>query len=235
MAIWLLAILPFIAAGLVYQQLPDMSVPTHGNIKFEVDGWGSKWQIFDGPIGSLLVAIIWSIALPIVERNLKRRGEEAKDTLLSFALGGTAIELAIAIISGLVIYQTWSSAHQHTALNIDTQRLLFLAMGLIFIVLGNIMPKAKPNGVTGLRVPGAYVSRESWRHCQRAGGYAILAIGLLAVVVAITTSGTRLLTIWGSGAAAAIIVLLLYSVYAGRKYAGLGGPVKDGRGHFIEE
>ncbi|RBP98971.1 SdpI family protein [Bifidobacterium xylocopae] len=111
------------------------------------------------------------------------------------------------------------------ASSLDASRLLCGLMGLCFIVLGNFMPRVKPNHVFGTRLPGDYVSRGSWRRVQRAGGWSFIALCALTLLAALTIDGVRVLAALMAGLLLTGFFLVPYSAYGGRKYADMGGPI----------
>ncbi|HEY8357888.1 MAG TPA: SdpI family protein [Ramlibacter sp.] len=59
-------------------------------------------------------------------------------------------------------------------------RMICIAIGVMLVLLGNIMPKMQPNGLVGIRLPwlGDAVV---WQKTQRLGGVLFLAGGLMLI------------------------------------------------------
>ena len=94
-------------------------------------------------------------------------------------------------------------------------KVMGIGVGLLYIVLGNIMPKAKPNNLVGVRTIWSYVSEEAWQKSQRAGGIAFAAAGVACIVLTLLLHGFVIFwVIMGTTAAAAIA-----SVYLSWKYS----------------
>ena len=55
-------------------------------------------------------------------------------------------------------------------------------MGILFAVLGNIMPKMKMNGLMGLRTTWSMKNDEVWARCQRMGG-TVMFFGGAAIIL----------------------------------------------------
>ena len=68
-------------------------------------------------------------------------------------------------------------------------RLPFIFIGILFIVLGNIMPKTRRNGFIGFRTSWSMYNDETWRMTHRFGGYALVAAGILTVIAAAALPG----------------------------------------------
>ena len=61
--------------------------------------------------------------------------------------------------------------------------------GIMFIVLGNFMTKAKRNAVVGLRTVWSMHNDDTWRKSNRFGAICIIVTGLLTIITTIYTSG----------------------------------------------
>ena len=72
-------------------------------------------------------------------------------------------------------------------------------VGVLFIILGNLLPRFHSNFFLGIRTPWTLSSETVWRKTHRVGGYAMVVVGLLMVVAAIIRSPQVLITM---GAAA---------------------------------
>ena len=84
---------------------------------------------------------------------------------------------------------------------VHMDRLLFAAMGLLFVVLGNFMGKVTKNFFVGIRTPWTLASDEVWLRTHRLGGKlfvvagigllvcALLGVGFIAMMVALAVAG----------------------------------------------
>jgi uncharacterized membrane protein len=66
----------------------------------------------------------------------------------------------------------------------DFASLLGLGLGLLFILLGNVLTRVRPNWIFGIRTPWTLSSDRSWRETHRVGGYAMVVTGILGVLAA---------------------------------------------------
>ncbi len=67
-------------------------------------------------------------------------------------------------------------------------QLLNLAMGALFIILGNYLPRVKSNSVFGIRTPWTLRNELVWKSTHRFGGYALVAAGILSFIFAFFSS-----------------------------------------------
>jgi uncharacterized membrane protein len=57
-----------------------------------------------------------------------------------------------------------------------------LVFGGLFVALGAVMGKVRPNWFVGIRTPWTLSSKESWVKTHRVGGWIFLLVGLVFVV-----------------------------------------------------
>ena len=221
---WLPGMIMLGVTRIVVNRLPNKKVPLHWNAKNQVDRWGSPQELVWMPCLCLIIALIWTIMMFVLRAYLIKRGDEAGHTLTVFLLGGLCMQIVFAVIDMFSI----ADADPHwdwwpTDFGID--KVAMLLTSLTLIVIGNLAPKIRPNGISGFRVPGAYASCEAWRRCQQFGGVVFMILGVVMILAALAYSGARLY--WTCGTALAIVLVLIftYGSYVGRKYAGQGGPV----------
>ena len=72
---------------------------------------------------------------------------------------------------------------------IDIAKVSCILCGIMFIVLGNFMTKAKRNAVVGLRTVWSMHSDDTWRKSNRFGAICIIVTGFLTIITTIYTSG----------------------------------------------
>lgn len=87
---------------------------------------------------------------------------------------------------------------------------LYVLVGLMFIALGNVMPKSRPGFFVGIRTPWTITDTDNWVATHRLGGKLFMLAGLIVVVTALLPlpDAVRLavLLVATLGAAAAPIV-----------------------------
>ncbi|MBH9979548.1 MULTISPECIES: SdpI family protein [Bifidobacterium] len=221
---WLPGMIMLGVTRIVVNRLPNKKVPLHWNAKNQVDRWGSPQELVWMPCICLIIALIWTIMMFVLRAYLIKRGDEAGHTLTVFLLGGLYMQIVFAVIDTFSI----AAADPHlnwwpTDFGID--KVVILLTGLALIVIGNFAPKIRPNGISGFRVPGAYSSREAWRRCQQFGGVLFMILGVVMILSALAYSGVRFYWICGTALAIVLVLIFAYGSYAGRKYAGQGGPI----------
>jgi len=193
-----------IASVVVYPRLPDR-VPTHWNMHGQVDGYGPKWMTT-----LLLPAVlvgIWGLMrlLPKIDpwRDNYAKMQDTYDVVVNAAL--TVIALAhFAVIAATL------------GMPIDAERVMPVGAGVLLIVIGNVLPRARPNFWFGIRTPWTLTNERVWERTHRVGGYLLVGAGILVV-------GSAFLPIDIAVPAAAVmavgaaLITVVYSYYAWRQ------------------
>ena len=192
-------------AAAVYGRLPER-IPTHFGLSGEPDGWTAR---FPGAFLMPLIATGVYLLLLVLRRIDPRRAhyDRFDETWWVFLNLIALIMTALHVLSlGFAI--GWPIA---------MDRAVTLTLGLLFVGLGNWMPRLKSNWWMGIRTPWTLESEEVWRETHRVGGWAFVAAGLLVVVAALLLDpGPRA---WATGIAfgTAVVIPLVYSYVAYRR------------------
>jgi len=177
----------------------DAKIPSHWNIRGEIDGYTSKWTailLFPG-INILMLMIM--LILPIISVRYRETPERFSRMVPQIA------NIVIFFFAIIHIYTLLLGAELVSA----TGSFIFYALGLMFILLGNILPKMPSSFFIGIRTPWTLSSDYVWRKTHKVGGICFVLSGLFMIFVP---------AIWGNNATAMIIMsilfmaLLLYSV-----------------------
>jgi uncharacterized membrane protein len=94
--------------------------------------------------------------------------------------GAYLVIRTVALVFFVVVYVAtvlWARG-----INVDFILVISLAMGLLFMVLGNYMGKIRPNWFVGIRTPWTLSSEESWNKTHRLGGKLFVVIGLIIAI-----------------------------------------------------
>ena len=197
---FLLVVGAFAAVGLKYPGLPD-PMPSHWNMAGQVDGWMPKfWGAFLVPIA---MAAMWLVFL--VLPRISPRGFEMEPFLRAWGVLKVTI-LALMLFIGVLVLRAATSrgALSHSA--------VFCALGVLFVVIGNVLGKVTRNFFVGIRTPWTLASEEVWYRTHRLAGKLFVAAGLFVAA----TSFLRL-SVWpfmiSIGLAALVPVVYSYVIY----------------------
>lgn len=169
--------LGFIVVGLAlavslwgWLRLPA-SVPTHWNVRGQVDGYSPRWvAALVLPAGLLALRLVFS-ALPRLD-PLRRNYPDFIDT---YWLIVNAILLFMLAFHVVVILNGIGDP-------INLARLVPIGLGLLLVVFGNVLTRVRPNWFMGIRTPWTLSSEAVWRKTHRLGGWTMVAAGLLMML-----------------------------------------------------
>ncbi len=162
-------LLPLLFGVLMWNRLPDQ-LASHWGAGGGVDGMaGRAFVIVFIPL--ILLTFHW-LCLLISAAEFKKRGQNGKALGMVFW-----IIPAVSLFSGGIVYST------AFGLELNLIRLELAFAGLLFLGLGNYLPKVAQNGVLGVRVPWTLGSEENWRRTHRFCGRLWVAGGLLLLLI----------------------------------------------------
>ncbi len=164
--------------------LPDM-VPVHYNFAGEVDRMGSKYEMLISPA----IAILFCSVFLLVARFSK----DTKDGRLQRKIFAVTGIFELALFFGMGFWFLYLAGRADpSAPAVDAGVLLKgcgMFLGLMLIILGNFMPKARRNAFYGLRVLWTMDSEAVWQRSQRFSGIAAVAAGILTVALSLVLPG----------------------------------------------
>ena len=96
--------------------------------------------------------------------------------------------------------------------DLEISRLVLIGTGLLFVVIGNYLPKVRPNYLMGIRTPWTLASDLSWTRTHRLGGRLFVIEGLVLAVLGLLDVGPELLAVTIIGAI--VVLLVVVSAYS---------------------
>ncbi|MBR4935434.1 MAG: SdpI family protein [Anaerotignum sp.] len=168
----LLMIAPVLMVLAVYGKLPDV-VPVHWGINGEVDRYGSKMELFIIAGMNIFLGIFMPLVAKVDPKKKNYdRFQETYEWMIIWTL------LFMTVVTGVILVETLKPG----TLNIG--KVICSMVGIMFIVLGNMMPKIKSNFFTGVKTPWALSSDAVWNKTQRLGGKTLVLGGVLILISA---------------------------------------------------
>lgn len=177
----LIMLIPMAVGLLLWNKLPD-PMPSHWGINGEVDGWSSKaFSVFGFP--ALLLAIHW-LCVVISTADPHHKNYHPKMIRLMFW---------ICPMIGLILCTMVYSAALGHSLPIET--IMPLLLGMLFVVIGNLMPKCRYSYTMGIKLPWTLHSEENWNRTHRFGGKVWVIGGIIMMATALWGSFWLLMAI----------------------------------------
>ena len=156
-------------AVLSWPRLPER-VASHWDIDGAVNGTMPRfWLVLMMPILAVALAGVLTIAPKV---DPKRRNFPLHAD--AYWVVANAVLLFLALVHVLVI-------GYNLGWPIQLQVVMMPGLGLLFIVIGNVLTRVRPNWIFGIRTPWTLSSEVSWRETHRIGGYGFVAVGVAVV------------------------------------------------------
>jgi uncharacterized membrane protein len=89
-------------------------------------------------------------------------------------------------------------------------------IGVLFVVLGNVMPRARSNWMFGIRTPWTLTNDRVWERTHRVGGMTFVGAGLLLIVSAFLRP-TAMVAVLITASVLASVIPITYSYFAWRQ------------------
>lgn len=167
----LLCFLPILVGAGLYNRLPE-TIATHFTLNGQADGWSSRaFAVFGIP--AVLAGINLFLQFSLNADPKKQNMSAALHTLAVWLVPLLSIFLSAVILGNALGY----------AIQIET--LAPLLLGLLFIVIGNYLPKTKQSYTMGIRLPWTLASEENWNLTHRMTGFLWVLGGLIAILLTI--------------------------------------------------
>ncbi len=168
----IITIFPMLIGIIYWNRLPDV-MATHFGINNEANGFSSKvFAVFGIPV--FLLALLWVGAF-VTAHDPKRQNISPK--MFSLMLW---IAPVISFVVAAAIYPI------NLGYELDITFFSELFIGLLFIIIGNYLPKARQNHTIGIRIPWTLANEENWNRTHRLGGYLWTICGILMVIICVT-------------------------------------------------
>ena len=171
MLIWttLVCLIPILVGAAVYSRLPE-TMATHWNLNGEPDGWSSRpFAVFGLP--GILLAV--NLFLPFaLKADPKHANMSDKLVLISL----WTIPLVSLLCCGMTLARGLGYA-------VRVERWVPIFMGVLFILIGNYLPKTKQSYTMGIKLPWTLASEENWNRTHRLGGFLWVIGGALFILM----------------------------------------------------
>ena len=168
----IVTVLPTLAGVLLWSRLPD-PMATHFGTSGQADGFSSRTiAVFGLPL--LLLGIEWLMAL-VTSHDPRKQNISPK--LITLVLWLVPV---ISVVTSAMMY---AYNLGYATGGIFAAELL---LGVIFIVTGNYLPKARQNYTIGIRLPWTLANEENWNRTHRLAGFLWVAGGIVSLAAALT-------------------------------------------------
>jgi uncharacterized membrane protein len=203
---WILFAVTLLIGFASYGYLPEQ-IPTHFDFAGNVDDYGGRISIFLAPL-IIIIMIIGAEVARYVDPKQQSYNKFNKQYYLVF--------IAVSVLMlGIQLYTIAYSLNMKV-LNISV--LMPFAVGLLFTVIGNFMPKFKQNFYAGIRTSWALSDEEVWHKTHRFGGKVWFVGGILMMVSAILPDKIKSIVFFGIIMLLSIVPTVYSYIVYKRKY-----------------
>jgi uncharacterized membrane protein len=163
-------LLPALFGLIFWDQLPAL-MPTHWGTGTEADGFSSKaFAVFALP--PILLAAQW-LCLFATRLDPKNKDQNRKPmTLILWIMP------AVSLLVNAVMYSAALGYTMHLG------AVMMIPMGLMFVVIGNYLPKYRQNYTMGIKIKWTLANEENWNLTHRFGGKCWVIGGIVMALCA---------------------------------------------------
>ncbi len=164
----LIILLPILVGCILWDRLPD-TIATHFGVDNEPNGWNSKTFAVFGLPGVMAALHLFCLIVTSVDPKQKNIGKKALG-IVFWIMPATSL---------IMCTMTYAIA---LGVRVDVGFVVSVFIGLLLIVLGNMMPKARQNYSFGIKTPWALDDPENWSRSNRVGGFCMVLAGVVVVL-----------------------------------------------------
>lgn len=193
----IITLLPIVIGLLIWDILPEQ-IPVHWNINGEVDNYLQKEaHVFGMPLLMLFIHCICFFATRVDPKsdNISRK----------------PIQLVLSICPLLSIGLTSFTYLYVLGYNINIGTFVIALLGVLFIFIGNYLPKCKQNYTIGIRIPWTLNDEENWNKTHRLGGKVWTVCGILMIPIAFIPDSKLMFVVFTIVTVAMILAPIAYS------------------------
>jgi uncharacterized membrane protein len=161
----LLVVLLFVVSIIFYQFLPER-IATHWGLQGQANGYMPRfWGTFFTPLLSIaLLGLL--ILLSRIDPKKRNLNESYEYLIIAFLIFMFYVQLLILL--------------ENLGFTFNMGRLLAPGIGLLFILIGLLLPKQKQNYTFGIRTPWALANEKVWARTHEYGGKLFVIAGIIA-------------------------------------------------------
>ena len=169
---WALAVIPAILTLLFWDRLPEQ-IPNRWSFNGVVSygGKGNLWLM--AALGPGMAALFQFLP------RLDPKKENYKNFMGYYNAFAIVMEAFILVMVGIILVETFRPG------TLRVGKVVMVLLSLLFLGMGSVMGKVKPNWFMGIRTPWALSDPDVWNKTHRLGGWVFFLVGLINIPVAL--------------------------------------------------
>lgn len=218
-----LTVLPLIITAVVLKFMPER-IPAHYDAAGNIDRWGSKYESFVLPGIIILMTLFWFGIIKYYENKQKKSTdekvvEESSNNAKVLYYVADSMAVMFGVMQCFFLYSAYTASVKAAETSIiDINIITCVCMGLMFIVIGNILPKAKLNSLLGVRTVWSMHNDQTWAVSNRFGGLLLVGCGILTIVSALIVGGKMSIFVMLGLLVVCTIIITVYTYFAYKRY-----------------
>lgn len=164
----IVTLLPLFVGLLLWDKLPDQ-MATHFAMDGTPNGWSGKAAtVFGMPI--FLLVMQW-FGMTVTLQDPKRKNMSEK-----------LLKIILWLIPAISVSGIWVTYGYALGYETSSVTLAYVILGVVFVLVGNYLPKCRQNYTMGIKLPWTLDDEENWNHTHRLAGYLWIASGIIMIV-----------------------------------------------------
>ncbi len=157
-------LLPILLGLFLWNRLPD-EMPTHWSGSGGPDGWSTKGFAVYG-LPCLMLVFHWvMIGVTFLDKENVAQHEKIMKVILGI----------FPALSNVMMFLLYNIA---LGLDVNMTRVMMPLLGVMFLVMGNYLPKCRQNSTIGIKIKWTLYNEENWNKTHRFGGKVFVLAGL---------------------------------------------------------
>ena len=193
-------LIPMLIGVILWNKLPN-EIATHWGADGNPNGYSSKAGAVLG-----MPAIIMIVHLIVSLVTAKNDTNAIPDKVFRLLLWICPV---MSIVISILIYAT---ALEY---KVNVSFMVLMLVGIIWIVIGNYVPKARPNPFFGVRIKWTLESKKNWEHTNRFSAKIMIVIGVVCMTCAVLSlfgdMGSVVLVVFIGSIIVSTVAMILYS------------------------
>ena len=169
-----LMLLSLVFACISFVFLGDI-IPMHFGIDGKPDQFGSKYFILIFPA----IACLCGIIMLLLSKSNKLTDNYKKYMLLT----GVILETMFIVLMGVMF--VFGMLYAENTPPFDISKVMMPLFGLMFILMGNYMPKIEKNRTLGMKTSWSMYNEVTWQKTHRFTGFISIICGMLILILGI--------------------------------------------------
>lgn len=192
---FILAILPLVLVFILLPRLPER-IPIHYNFSGEINRWGTRYDAFILPAITIIFALIFQLS-----KFTKNKVVNAK----SYYIIHLGFLFIFNVFNLIFLYYCFYPR------NFESTNLSNAILCILFIFVGNFLPKVKQNSFIGIRVSWTLNNDTVWYKTHRLGGVVWVVSGSIMLLLCLFVPNINSTIILLAGLAVMTIIPLVYA------------------------